>query len=101
VLDAEGNLEAIDSWGAFASYRHFWSEQLRSNFTLGYLSVDNDVDLTGSGVTSDAASAHINLIYSPVPKMDFGVEYIFATREIESGLDGDLNRVQFSAKYAY
>ena len=101
VLDADGNLEAIDSWGAFASYRHFWSEKLRSNFTLGYLSVDNDVDLTGSGVTSDAASAHINLIYSPVPKMDFGVEYIFATREIESGLDGDLNRVQFSAKYAY
>jgi len=101
VLDSEGNLEAIDSWGAFASLRHFWSEQWRSNFTLGYLSVDNNIDLTGSGVTSDAASAHVNLIYSPVPKLDFGVEYIYATREIESGLDGDLNRFQFSAKYAY
>ena len=53
------------------------------------------------GVTSDATSVHVNMIYSPVAKLDFGVEYIWANREIESGLDGDLNRFQFSAKYAY
>ena len=101
VLDADGNLKAIDSIGIFGSYRHFWNPKLRSNLTLGYLSVDNDTDLTGMGVTSDATSLHINLIYSPVPKMDFGIEYMHANREIESGLDGNLDRVQFSAKYAY
>ncbi len=101
VLDADGDLEAIDSYGIFGSYRHFWNDKWRSNLTLGYLSVDNDTDLTGMGVTSDATSLHVNLIYSPVPKMDFGIEYIRANREIESGADGDLNRFQFSAKYAY
>lgn len=101
VLDANNNLEAIDSWGVFGSYRHLWSSQWRSNFTLGYASVDNDVALTGSGVTSEASSVHVNLIYSPQPKLDFGFEVMYANREVESGTDGDLTRFQFSAKYAY
>ncbi len=52
-------------------------------------------------MTSKAQSFHANLVWSPLPKLDLGVEYIFANREIESGEDGDLNRFQFSAKYAY
>lgn len=101
VLDEDHNLNGISSWGAFGSYRHFWSEKWRSNFTYGYLSVDNDTDLTGMGVTKTASSVHINLLYSPVPKLDFGIEYLRADRETESGDDGNLNRVQFSAKYAF
>lgn len=101
VLDANGNLEAIDSMGIFGSYRHFWNEKWRSNLTLGYLDVDNDTDLTGMGVTTDATSVHVNLIYSPVPKLDLGIEFMHANREVESGADGDLDRIQFSAKYAY
>jgi len=101
VLDADGNLHAIDSTGIFGSYRHFWNQKWRSNLTLGYLTVDNDVELTGTGVTSEAKSVHVNLIYSPQPKMDFGIEFLYADREVESGADGDLTRVQFSAKYAY
>jgi hypothetical protein len=101
VLDANGNLESIDQMSIFGSYRHFWNDQWRSNLTLGYLSIDNDTALTGMGATSDASSVHVNLIYSPVPKMDFGVELLFANRELESGADGDMTRLQFSAKYAY
>lgn len=101
VLDAAGDLHAIDSAGAFGSYRHFWSDRWRSNLTLGYLSVDNDTALTGFGVTRDAGSLHLNLIYSPQPRLDLGVEFLYADRELESGADGDLTRLQFSAKYAY
>ena len=101
VKDADGDLHAIESAGIFGSYRHFWSDKLRSNLTLGYTSVDNDVDMTGMDITSKASSVHVNLIYSPVPKMDFGIEFMHANREEESGADGDLDRIQFSAKYAY
>jgi hypothetical protein len=101
VLDADGHLHALDSVGLFGSYRHLWNERWRSNLTLGYLAVDNDVALTGTGVTRDAGSAHLNLIWSPQPQLDFGVEFIYADRELESGADGDLTRLQFSAKYAY
>jgi len=101
VLDADGNLHAIDSTGVFGSYRHLWSDKWRSNLTLGYLTIDNDTALTGMGVTKEATSVHINMIYSPQPKLDFGIELLLADREIESGADGDMTRLQFSAKYAY
>jgi hypothetical protein len=101
VVDQNGKLKAIDSWGAFGSYRHLWSDTWRSNVTLGYLKVDNDTDLTGTGATKKASSFHINLIYSPLPKLMFGGEFMYADREVESGADGDLKRFQFSAKYAF
>ena len=101
VLDADGNIEAISQWGAFASYRHFWKGSLRSNLTLGYTSIDNPVDLTGTGVTKDVYSLHLNLLYSPVPRMTIGGEYIYARRQLESGADGDISRLLLSAKYAF
>jgi hypothetical protein len=52
-------------------------------------------------VTKNAKSVHVNLIYNPLPKLDFGIEFMYADREVESGVDGDLTRIQFSAKYAY
>lgn len=101
VIDDMGNLDSINSWGVFGSYRHLWSATWRSNLTLGYLGIDNDTDLTGMGVTRHAKSMHINLIYNPVPKLDLGIEYLHANRKIESGDEGALNRFQFSAKYAF
>jgi hypothetical protein len=33
--------------------------------------------------------------------MDISIEFLYADRQLESGNDGDLTRLQFSAKYAY
>lgn len=101
VLDADGNLQAIGVWGGYVSYRHYWSEKWRTNITPGYLAVDNDTSLTGMGVTKKVSSIRFNLLYSPQPKLTFGAELMMANREIETGADGDLTRLQFSAKYVY
>ncbi|MEE4172859.1 MAG: DcaP family trimeric outer membrane transporter [Xanthomonadales bacterium] len=101
ALDEDGSLEAIDTLSAFLAYRHFWTDKLRSSAALGWFSADNPTELTGLNVTKEAQSFHANLIWTPVPQLDLGVEYIFANREVESGADGDLSRFQFSAKYAY
>jgi hypothetical protein len=101
VIDADGSLETIEQIGVFGAYRHLWNEQWRSNLTVGYLSIDNDTDLTGLDATRNATSYHVNLIYSPQPKLDFGFEFLYAKREIESGDDGDMARFLFAAKYAY
>ena len=101
VINADGDLKSIEQLGVFGSYRHLWSDKWRSNLTIGYLAVDNDIDLTGTSATKDVISYHVNAIYSPVPKLDFGIEFMYAERKIESGNDGDLTRLQFSAKYAF
>ncbi len=101
VIDAAGNLEAIDQTGFFVAYRHVWNPQWRSSVMYSALSIDNDISLTGTGVTSDVYSANVNLVYQPVPKLTLGGEIMFAEREIESGLDGDMTRFILSAKYAF
>lgn len=101
VLDANNELEAIDSTAFAIAYKHNWNSQWRSSLVYSMLSVDNDVDLTGAGATKTTNSWTTNLIYQAAKKLMFGIEYKFANREIESGLDGDMNRIQFSAKYDF
>ena len=101
VLDAGGNLNAIDQWGGFISFRHFWDAKWRSNFTYSYLSNDNDTALTGTGVTKDVYSIHANLLYQPAEKMTVGGELMFADRTLETGASGDMTRLLLSAKYAF
>jgi hypothetical protein len=101
VLDANGNLETIDSTAYSVAYRHVWNAKMRSNFSYSSLSVDNDVAFTGTSATASTSSISANLLYSPTKKITVGGEVKQATREIESGAEGDMTRVQFSMKYAF
>lgn len=101
VVTATGDLEAIDSTLAAVSYKHHWNSKWRSNLILSAMDVDNDTALTGTGVTSEAQSVQINLIHNPTPKLTLGVGLLHASRELESGADGDLDRLIFSAKYGF
>ena len=100
VLDTNGEIQTIKSFGGFVSYRHWWSEQWRSSVTLSGFSADNDVALTGGAVNKEAYSGYVNLLFSPSKPLTFGVEFMHALNEREDGSDGDLNRIMFSAKYA-
>lgn len=98
VLDAKGDLQAIDSMGYFASYRHLWNDQWRSNITYSALDVDNDVVLTGAGAIATTSSVRVNLFYSATPKLSFGGEITHAVKELENNASGSMDRLQFSAK---
>lgn len=101
VLDANNELQAIDSTGYAIAYRHMWNNEWRSSFTWSAFNADNDTSLTGLNTTESTWSARANLLYSPSKELTFGTEYAFARREVENGLEGDMNRLQFSAKYAF
>ncbi len=98
VLDGQGDLQAIDALGYFASYRHLWSDQWRSSFIYSALSVDNEVALSGLAAIESTESLRLNLFYSPSPKLSFGGEITHATRSLESGADGAMDRLQLFAK---
>lgn len=100
-FDENGDLDPIFIYSGFTSYRHFWTDRFRSNVTLGFFRADNQVEQTGFGVTDRVYSVHANLLYSPVPKLTLGAEYVYANRRIESGISADVNRVQFSARYGF
>lgn len=84
----------------FAAYRHFWSPRLRSTLVLSGSRASLPTGAAGT-LNKAAQSAHLNLIWNPYAAVDLGVEYIYGRREIQSGLSGSLNRLQFSAKHNF
>lgn len=100
VIDGT-DLDRIGITAGYLAYKRQWSPKLRSTFTASTFSADNEIALTGGAVTKSVTSFSGNLLYSPVAKLSFGVEYRHAEREVESGADGSLDRVQFSTKYLF
>jgi hypothetical protein len=101
VVSASGNdLDAVDTYGYTLAYRHVWNDKSRSNFMFAALEVDVD-EATMGDFTESTYSARANYLYSPTNALTVGAEVGYAKRETVSGLDGDMTRVQFSAKYAF
>jgi len=103
-IEADGDVELIDQVSGHVSYRHIWNPQWRSNLTLSHASADNP-DSTPVGAEDNIAksytSTHANLIYSPISNLDLGGELIWADKELENGSNGELHRLQFTAKLGF
>lgn len=106
IIETDGGIDLINQSGGFVALRHFWSDTWRSNLVLSASRADNPEtvsDTTASGYRS----MHLNLLYSPIPKLTLGGEYILASKEVENNggtladSEGELQRLQFSVKYVF
>jgi len=101
IVNASNQLDAIGSTGLFASFRHHWNDSWRSNFSYSTIMIDNDVALSGNGATKNTSSLRVNALVDAAKNMTLGAELALANRELESGADGDLTRLQFMAMYKF
>lgn len=101
ALRLDGSLDPIATYSGFLAFRHMWTDNVRSTISGSYFKADNPVALTTGGVTDESWNAFANIIYSPVPPLDLGIEYMYANRELENGASGNLQKVQVSAKYKF
>ena len=101
MMDASGELHALDGYGGFVAWRHAFSPKLRGNLMYSAAQFDNDPALVGWGVTERAQSYHANLIYSPFPKLDIGAEIGWGQRSLEDDREGDLKRFHTHVKYSF
>lgn len=99
-IEADGSIDLIDQWSAVLALRHHWNEQWRSNIALSVSEADNPETVADS-TNKTIQSAHANLIWQVAKPLSLGGELIYGERETEAGDDGDLKRVQFTAKYAF
>ena len=101
VQDADGDIDALDGYGAFAAWRHVFSPKVRGNLMYSMAHFDNDPLLTGYGVTERSQSIRANLIWSPLPKLDVGAELSWGQRSLEGEEEGDLRRLHTHVKYSF
>lgn len=103
VLAADGDFETVDGVIGWIGYRHVWTDKWRSSLLFAMGDYDNPDEYTGdkSKISKSSSSWAVNLFYSPLPKLDIGAEFRMATRELENGQEGDLNRLQFTTKYSF
>lgn len=101
MFDANHDIEARRIWAGYIAWHHAFDARLRMNLMLARNGIDNDLALTGPTANKYTESAHINLFYSPLPKVDLGAEYTWGRHVLENDADGKLQRLQFTAKYSF
>ena len=101
AVKSDNTLDPIGSYLGFIGYRHIWNNVLRSNLNVSGILVENDAVIVGGEVNEIAWSASVNLLYSPVKMLTFGLEFMRGNRELENGVKGKFDRLQFSAKYSF
>lgn len=82
-------------------YQHVWTDKLRSNVFAGGVRNINSTDYSGATANRYVASGHANLIWQPAPSYKVGLEYMHGYRKVESGLEGNLNRLEGSFIYNF
>ncbi|MFA5041245.1 MAG: DcaP family trimeric outer membrane transporter [Bdellovibrionales bacterium] len=100
VTDANTDMYLLNSWGGNVTYQHFWTDALRSSFVYGYAYTEQKSFMDANAQKS-ADSVHANLIWSPVPAFDVGLEYIWGHRVVHNNAQGYMNRLQATAIYRF
>ena len=98
---ATGNLEPLPATGWYLVYEHQWKQwertrviKLRSSFIWSFVAVDN-LDFQPPDAYKKTSRYSVNLVLSPTPRIDCGVEYIYGKRANFDGLSNTADQVQF------
>ncbi len=91
----------FDIAAGYTSLQHWWGVgELRSNFTFGIVEV-----ISPDFLVDDAYKRTLrfssNLIWSPIPRIDLGAEYLWGRRENVGGDSGDATQLQVAVKYRF
>jgi hypothetical protein len=95
-----GELETLIVFSGYVAYQHWWQESLRSTLTYSWVDVDN-LDFQDDSAYAKTDRAVINLLWSPVSRVDVGGEFIWGRRENKNALNATARQIQFAAKYRF
>jgi len=103
---AGGSMHLVTSWLGSLNYVHFWTDTLRTNIAGSYWRQNNGFATNSSNGSAgllfkSAYNAFANLIWSPVPQTNFGIEFIRDWGKLQDGATGAVTRVQLSAQFKF
>lgn len=101
TIVAAGQLHRVDNFAAFGALRLPLASNLRTNLMASYQHAKYPSVITIADFNSSAWSVAGNLFWTPVKNVDVGIEVRHGRRELVSGVSGQLDRMEFAAKYNF
>ena len=111
VNTATGAAAVPYSWGVNLGYTHWWTAALRSSVEGGYSRNDTESSIITTAAAQNAYDrrhygARVNLIWSPVPQVDLGIEYDWGRRVTQTSTaavsnKGDMNRLEVESVFKF
>ena len=92
--------EAVPLFGLMVYYDHYWSDQFSTSLGYSQTKVDNLNFQTGD-TFNRGQYASVNLLYTPIPQLLIGGEFLWGERKDKNGATGDDSRIQLSVKYSF
>jgi hypothetical protein len=96
----DGSLHALPAVGFYLDYEHTWKRwkmtremNLRTAVTWSFVDVHNLTFQTGSAYQQTNRYS-VNIVFSPVERIDLGVEYLYGTRRNFDGHTGSADQIQ-------
>jgi len=101
IYDAEANVaRALPVAGGFVALRVFWLSNLRSTLCYSGVSIDNFAGMPAQSYAQTHYGS-LNLIYSPVERVDVGVELLAGSRRNDDGAWGSATQSQVAATWRF
>ncbi len=98
--DANGDLEALTAIGWYVDLEHQWKYwektrkmKLRSSLIWSFVTVDN-LPSQPNDAYRRTNRWSLNLVFSPIERIDVGIEYIYGSRENKDGNRGASDQFQ-------
>ena len=101
VFTPDGSeLKTLPITAGYVAYQHWWGKNLRSNFILSGVEIDNK-DFQPDDAYKRTIRASTNLFWSPAPHLDLAIEYLWGERTNKNGDTGDAAQIQLMSKYGF
>ena len=98
ILTPEGELETMPAWNLGTGIAINFTQTLVTNFNINWYSIEPSSYRSPEKMKS-GESAHLNLIWSPLKKVNTGIEYMILRRTNTNNSTGVGNRLQLMIKY--
>jgi opacity protein-like surface antigen len=110
---AAPKLRTVSALGGVVSLRHKWNATTRSNIVYGYSDVNVEDEISAvpgfltakgnipAGTPDRRNSIHANLIWSPVPQVNIGLEYIWQHTSRHNSNASKVSRINIGMQYKF
>jgi hypothetical protein len=98
VFDADDDLQTIALYAVTLGYIHHWRSGLKSGLAFSMADLEPEAPQP-AGSIEQTRDVRVNLIATPMPKVDIGGEVLYGRRRDVSGAAGEAWRLQFAVTY--